>query len=99
MSWRALIDSRSGRAVSIGTVFTSPLPAGLTLIPLAGAPRQDEMWDAATRTMAPRPRRTPRDLAAEIVADARVQALLPAVRSAVLDAAASVLDAAGRRYQ
>jgi hypothetical protein len=59
-NWHLLYNTESGQSVSIGTVISDPLPAGITALPLTdvqgeGMQNGSLIWDAATRTLIPTP--------------------------------------------
>jgi hypothetical protein len=56
MTWFAVIESATGVLVSEGTVLADPMPAHLEAIELADRINWlVERWDAATRTVVPKP--------------------------------------------
>jgi len=59
-NWHLLYNTESGQSVSIGTVISDPLPAGITALSLTDAEGEGLqngtlIWDAATRTLIPTP--------------------------------------------
>lgn len=59
-NWHLLYNTTTGQSVSIGTVISDPLPAGITALPLTdvqgeGMQNGSLIWDAATRTLIPTP--------------------------------------------
>lgn len=56
MAWYAVTRATDGEAVSFGSVLPEKLPRGLTAIQLDHMPDMAaEQWDAATRSLLPRP--------------------------------------------
>ena len=56
MTWYAVCRTATGELVSVGTVLATPLPSGLTALPLVIEPDNTALtWNAATRLFVARP--------------------------------------------
>ena len=53
--WRSIFETVSGRLVSVGTVWTDPIPAGLDFLETVNKPGASDMWDETSRNWVPRP--------------------------------------------
>jgi len=69
MAWFALYNTASGQILSVGTVIADPLPAGVTLLQLAGQPSDNEMWDQVNKTFVVRPAKVLVDRLDDLLAD------------------------------
>lgn len=69
MAWFALYKTATGDLLSVGSVIADTLPDGVTLLQLAGQPRDNEMWDAASRAFVVRPAKVLIDRLDDLLAD------------------------------
>lgn len=54
--WHAVYRTATGELVSVGTVLADPMPAGLSVLSLAGEPdAATHEWDAALLAFVPHP--------------------------------------------
>lgn len=51
MKWYAVVNKKTGEAVSFGTEVADPLSSELDVIELEHEPRNDEEWDSETKKM------------------------------------------------
>lgn len=70
MSWSALYDETSGQLLSIASVVSDTLPAGVAVLALAGPPADSQMWDAITRAFIARPAKVLVDRLQDLLDDA-----------------------------
>jgi hypothetical protein len=94
MNWHLLYNNTTGQSVSIGTVISDPLPAGITAMPLTdeqgeGLQNGSLIWDAANRTLIPTP-------APLVTAEAAVSQYFSAYQIAALQRLEMALLQAGK---
>jgi hypothetical protein len=100
-NWFAVYEDATGVLLSVGTVISSPLAAGLVAVFVGTVdPIQNNMiWDSTRRMFMPAPPDpAQRDLALEIRNHATLSALSVSARTAVLTAATDILESVGVRF-
>lgn len=100
MTWHAIHDEATGRLVSVASVVPAAKdrPAGLTYVPLAARPADDDLWDEATRAFASKrpPPPPPPDPADEVIVELRKTETVGARLETAIRAAITAVRTRGR---
>lgn len=87
MAWFVVVDDTTGRLQT--AAFQDPVAPSvnppLIVIPLAGPPSRNEMWDEGTRTYVPRPPRIYVDRAQDVINDPRLNNVNQGTKNQVLN--------------